>query len=71
MRVNCDSDEYAAITTWAGVMLILLPLGVPAAMHWVMYKSMFAIETREERNGNDDLKHLAVWFAPYKPDKWW
>ena len=71
MSVDCDSDEYTAIIAWAGVTLVMLPVGVPAVMHWVMYKNRDAIEARDTRNGGNDLKHLAVWFAPYKRDKWW
>ena len=71
MSVDCDSDEYTAITIWAGVTLGMFPVGVPAFMHWVMYKNKDKIGGRVLRAGDEDIEHLAVWFEPYKPDKWW
>ena len=71
MRVECDSDEHASITSYATLMLGLLPVGVPLAMHGILWMNRHAIETRNTRTGDEELEHLAVWFAPYKRDKWW
>jgi hypothetical protein len=71
MRVDCASDEYTSITSYAGVMLVLLPVGVPLTMHAILRANKDAIEARTTRTGGEELGHLAVWFAPYKPTKWW
>ena len=71
MRVDCDSDEYTIITLYAGVMLVMLPVGVPLTMHAILRANKNAIEARTTRTGNEELEHLAVWFAPFKPNKWW
>ena len=71
MRVECGSGEHASVTSYAWLMLVLLPLGVPLAMHAILYSNRDAIEQRNTRTGDEELEHLAVWFAPYKRDKWW
>jgi len=71
LSVSCDSDEYTSITSYAGVMLALLPVGVPLTMHATLYASKGAIQARATRTGDAELEHLSVWFAPYKPEKWW
>ena len=71
MSVDCDSDEYTKITLWAGGAFCLLPVGVPVMMHWIMHTKRHIIEARTTRTGDEELEYMAVWFAPYKPDKWW
>ena len=71
MRVDCDSEEHAVITSYALLMLLLLPVGLPLLMHAILRANSGAIESRKTRTGGEQLEHLAVWFAPYKADKWW
>ena len=71
MRVECYSEEHDSITSYAWLMLVLLPVGVPIAMHMILRMNKVAIEARQTRIGDEELEHLAVWFAPYKRDKWW
>ena len=71
MSVDCDSAVYTSITIYAGATFALLPFGVPLAMHLVLWTNKRAIEERVKRTGDEELEHLAVWFAPYKRDKWW
>ena len=71
MSVDCSSKIYTSITIYAGAMLALLPFGVPLAMHLVLWMNKRAIEGRVTRTGDEGLEHLAMWFAPYKRNKWW
>jgi hypothetical protein len=74
LGISCDSDEYKFITSYAGLMVVILPLGVPIMMYMLLRSHRVAIESRATRKGTDEelgLDHLTLWFSRNDPLFWW
>ena len=74
ISISCTSDKYTFTTGYAGLMVIILPVGVPITMYAILRSHCVAIESRATRKGADEdlgLEHLTMWFSRNDPLFWW
>ena len=71
MTLRCDDARYQATRTFAVVMWIAFPIGIPLASYTLLWSRRREIEERETRLGGDELNVLAFYFRTYAPTKWW
>mmetsp|Transcript_69222 Transcript_69222/g.193662 ORF Transcript_69222/g.193662 Transcript_69222/m.193662 type:complete len:830 (+) Transcript_69222:756-3245(+) len=70
MTLSCDGRKYAFIKSYASLMMVIFPIGVPLAAFCLLYKRRHEIEERDTRLGGDDLKAIAFVFRFYSQTKW-
>lgn len=74
LSISCKSDQYTFISGYAGLMVAILPVGVPLTMYTILRSHRVAIESRATRKGTDEdlgLEHVTVWFSRNDPLFWW
>ena len=63
LSIECKGDKYNFITGYAGLMVAILPVGVPITMYAILRSHCVAIESRATRKGTDEdlgLEHLTM-----------
>ena len=65
------TDKYYFIFTYAGLMVVIVPIGVPAILFTLLWLKRNEIEERQTRRGGDELKYLAFLFRLYGREHWY
>ena len=53
------TDSYYFIVVYASLMILIMPVGIPAVLFALMWAKRGAIEQRDSRRGGPDLKYLS------------
>lgn len=77
--ISCDSDRYRFAQSYASVMIVVYPIGVPMYYFYLLYKSRDYIKSRFEAVGDvaimskrdATLRGISVLYASYKPEYWY
>lgn len=59
------TDKYYFIFTYAGLMVVIVPIGVPAILFTLLWLKRNEIEERQTRRGGEELKYLSFLFRLY------
>jgi hypothetical protein len=65
LNVSCDSSEYALGVTWAVLMILVYPIGLPLLYYYILSKERDAIMTRKDKDKDEDT----VGSSGHKDDK--
>ena len=57
--------EYRSILVYASLMVVIIPIGVPAILFTLLWLERDEIEQRETRRGGPELKYLSFLFRLY------
>ncbi|CAN0004928.1 unnamed protein product [Ascophyllum nodosum] len=70
-RIECLSQRHQAFRTYAGVMILLYPVGIPAFYFWLLFRNgdMLANEARREDHAN--IQPTSDLWKAYKPSRYY
>ena len=67
-RIECDSSKHAALQIYAGFMILVYPVGIPALYAGLLFKDRNVLTMKDElRNDNCDVRSTSNLWKPYKP----
>ena len=70
--ISCKNGQYKMFKLYAGLMLLLVPVGIPATYFAVLWRRKDRIKLSEEvKDEDEELSALAFLFSSYKPQWWW
>ena len=70
--INCDESSYSLFAAYAGVMMVVYPIGVPVLYGWLLVRKKEHItQPVAEREEDNELAGLAFLFDQYKPKYWY
>ena len=71
MSIKCDTLHWKRLLEYATIMLFCIPIGVPLATAVLLWSRRREIESRETRDGGEELASLSMLFAQFAPNSWW
>jgi hypothetical protein len=70
--ISCKTSKYQLFKIYAGIMILLIPIGIPVTYFVVLWRRRQRIkQTVEEREKDEELSSVAFLFESYKPQFWW
>ena len=70
--INCDEGSYSLFAAYAGLMIIVYPVGVPALFAWLLArKKKHIMQPVAEREEDNELAGIGFLFDNYKPSCWY
>ena len=70
LGIDCDSSAHQLAVSWAGLMAIAFPLGVPAG-YWLLLRWYKVAIMADDRKNNASLDPIRFLFANYSPNAWY
>ena len=70
-RIECDSSKHEAFQIFAGIMIFVYPIGIPAFYAFLLYKNREVLKDGEERESNIDVQPVDGLWRPYKPERFY
>ena len=72
-RIECDSSEHQAFQVFAGIMILVYPVGIPLFYGYLLYKNRRALKSRDEgkREASARVQSFYDLWAPYKPGRFY
>lgn len=69
--IRCDTDKHRSFQGYAGFMIFIYPVGIPALMAVLLFSHRRALaDTSAARNDNPTIKPFADLWQPYRPDRY-
>lgn len=69
-RIECDSSKHRALLVYAGIMILVYPVGIPLLYSFLLYRSR-AILRKPERDQSAEVSSMSDLWAPYKPERYY
>lgn len=68
-RIECDSSKHRALQVYAGLMIVVYPLGIPAFYAFLLYRDRSVLMKSESKRGADSerVRPTSDLWTPYKP----
>jgi len=70
LGIDCDSSAHQLAVSWAGLMAIAFPLGVPAG-YWLLLRWYKVAIMADDRKNDASLDPIRFLFANYSPNAWY
>ena len=68
--VDCGTAKHAAYQVYAGVMMVVYPVGIPTLYGVLLWRAREPLQ-EEGREGNEKLHKIAFLWQDYEPELWW
>ncbi|CAN0076684.1 unnamed protein product, partial [Ectocarpus sp. 13 AM-2016] len=68
--LTCDTETHTAYRVYAGLMILVYPVGIPCVFGWWLFKHRHEL-TQEGRERRAALKPAADLWEPYKPSTYY
>ena len=70
--INCNSASYSTFAAFAGLMLVVYPLGIPLMYSWLLVQKKEKIKKEVRvREADEDLIGIEFLFDNYRPECWY
>jgi len=70
--INCDESSYTLFAAYAGLMMLVYPIGVPALFAWLLArKKKHIVQPVADREEDNELAGIGFLFDNYKPSCWY
>jgi len=70
--INCNSASYSTFAAFAGLMLVVYPLGIPLMYSWLLVQKKEKIKKEVRvREADEDLIGMEFLFDNYRPECWY
>ena len=70
--INCDESSYTLFAAYAGLMMLVYPIGVPALFAWLLArKKKHIMQPVADREEDNELAGIGFLFDNYKPSCWY
>ncbi|GMI37858.1 hypothetical protein TeGR_g14131, partial [Tetraparma gracilis] len=68
--VDCGTAKHAAYEVYAGVMMLVYPVGIPTLYGVLLWRAREQLR-EEGREGQEKLHKIAFLWQDYEPELWW
>ncbi|GMH83062.1 hypothetical protein TrST_g8014 [Triparma strigata] len=68
--IDCKSPEHASFKTYASVMIMVYPIGIPLLYAVLLYRSQDRL-VKPDRDYDPSISKISFLWQNYDPDKWW
>lgn len=70
--LTCTTSTHTAMKVYAGMMVVVYPLGIPAAFAWWLISNRHELQARRENSpAADSLEPMKDLWEPYKPKRYY
>ena len=69
-RIQCDSSKHRALQVFAGVMMVLYPVGIPVLYVFLLFRDREVLASNERRMNNPSVRSTSNLWKPYKPSRY-
>ena len=69
--IDCDSDKHKALQIYAGLMIILYPVGIPALYAGLLFSNRRVLRDEKIREESHNSKPISDLWKPYKPQRFY
>ena len=66
-RIECDSPEHRAFQVYAGIMILVYPVGIPLFYSYLLYRNRRVLMDKAIRETSPQVQAFSDLWAPYKP----
>lgn len=66
-RIKCNSSKHKAFEFFAGIMIFVYPIGIPAFYAYLLYKNRRVLANETARETSVQVQPISDLWAPYKP----
>lgn len=70
-RIDCSSSKHLAFEFFAGIMILVYPVGIPAFYAYLLYKNRQILQNKAERATIDNVQPISDLWVPYKADRFY
>ena len=69
--IECDSEKHRALQIYAGLMIILYPVGIPALYVGLLFRNRHVLRDEKSREQSSFARPISDLWKPYKPQKFY
>ena len=69
--IECDSDKHRALQIYAGLMVILYPVGIPALYAGLLFSNRRVLRDEISREESHFARPISNLWKPYKPQRFY
>lgn len=69
-RIECDSSKHRLFQVYAGIMILVYPVGIPLVYAFLLYKNRRVLRNKVERQTSPQVQPISDLWVPYKPERW-
>ena len=69
-RIQCDSSKHRALQVFAGVMMVLYPVGIPVLYTFLLFRDRGVLASNGRRMNNPSVRSTSNLWKPYKPSRY-
>ena len=70
-RIECDSPKHQAFKLFAGIMIVVYPVGIPLFYSYLLFKNRRVLESTTEREICSQVQPISDLWLPYKPERFY
>ena len=70
-RIECDASNHNALEIYAGFMVVLYVIGIPAFYGLLLYKNRETLSKNVDREEDESVKPITDLWQPYRPDRFY
>lgn len=72
-RIECDSSEHQAFQIFAGIMILVYPVGIPLLYGYLLYQNRRVLKSEDagKRETSPQVQPISDLWAPYKPGRFY
>lgn len=70
-RIDCDSPTHKELQAYAGVMIVLYTVGIPALFSYLLFKHSKVLMEEGCRETSSKVRSISGLWKPYKPDRFY
>lgn len=70
-RIECDSSKHRFLQIYAGVMIVVYPVGIPLFYATLLFKNREVLMDADGREHDTRVKSATDLWKPYKPDRFY
>ena len=69
--IECDSDKHRALQIYAGLMIMLYPVGIPALYAGLLFSNRRVLRDEKSREESHIARPISGLWKPYKPQRFY
>ena len=69
--ILCDSPKHRALQVYAGVMVIIYPVGIPALYSMLLFRNRSVLTDENGRGSDNNVQSTSNLWKPYKPSRFY
>ena len=70
-RLECDSPKHRTLQVYAGLMILLYPLGIPSLYAFVLFSNRHILRDTQSRKETSAVRPMSDLWKPYKPQRFY